>query len=798
MSNYNLTNQEISSSFQQVMQHDKPTGLIYDGTGSLIENLSVTSSEAIHATTASYAENAANPQWTSIQNKPSGLVSGAAQVDALLPSGTVSGSTQVLGGTNIVSSSAQVKDFLPSGTVSGSTQITDGSTIVSGSYVSSIIAGSNISIDQASGNVTINSTTTASADWNNLTNKPAGIVSGSSQIDVSLTTGNLTSSRIDGQVASALSASYALTASVLLGSIESASYADNALSASHAEHSDTTQEVIINVKNTSGGTLTVGTPVYATGVTGDNINVEPAVNSSASTMPAIAVIQQELSNNQVGEATVQGKLIGVDTSGFTAGRNIYVHNGDFTDTKPTGSALIQNIGVVGKVNASEGEIIIQGSGRSNDVPNIQEGYAWVGDGSGVPQAVATSSFEGGTIDTGSFATTGSNTFIGNQIISGSVFTKDVSPGPATAFRIDAGGASPVLEINNSALATITGTDYVINGDGVVNGNSTITGNTTQNGAGLISGSLIVQDASGAGPTNIFDVDNTTNTVIGVSNPSLAGITGTEVVINTQNGDTRFDGGSSSKVESFLPLIVTSSNASSIFKDAQAGPATSFAVNDGTNNVLQIENAALAGIVGSSLSVTGNSAFSGNQTVTGKQVVSDILEVTGSTGQAVNIKDAQAGPGTMFTINDGSSNVFNVNNNALAGITGESLSFAGKSHFTQDVKFSSKISSTVGTVSIASSTASIDFSSTQMNVLTLPSSGNTHIIGTNQGDGQVVNVLVKSTGNTATVTLDSTILQPSGSEYTSTPLNGGRDILTLTTYDYSTSSETYLINVTNLV
>ena len=49
MSNYNLTNQEISSSFQQVMQHDKPTGLIYDGTGSLIENLSVTSSEATHA-----------------------------------------------------------------------------------------------------------------------------------------------------------------------------------------------------------------------------------------------------------------------------------------------------------------------------------------------------------------------------------------------------------------------------------------------------------------------------------------------------------------------------------------------------------------------------------------------------------------------------------------------------------------------------------------------------------------------------------------------------------------------------
>jgi hypothetical protein len=492
----------------------------------------------------------------------------------------------------------------------------------------------------------------------------------------------------------AISSSYAVSAS-------HAEFADSATSASHAEHSDTTQEVIINVKNTSGGPLTIGTPLYATGVTGDNINVSAADYNSSSTMPAIAVLQETLGNNASGEATVSGKIIGVNTAGFTAGRNIYVTDGGFTDTRPTGSSvLVQNIGVVGKVNASEGEIVIQGSGRSNDLPNIQDGYLWVGNGSGLAEAVATSSIVT-DVDTGSLATTGSNTFNGSQIISGSVtvsdpsstafivqsgpndttpviieggfngttkFTnssirgidtyggnklsgsfgivglasgygvlnantgssnsakvylgnatpaggiyrsfesigasgltnlrgdtvkvqgsaslesgvsmtvygdvtasgtisygtsvlnnssniisgsttlQDISPAPGTTFAVKAGGASSVLEINNSALGTITGTDYVLNGNSIVNGNSTINGNTTTNGTVLVSGSLYAQDASGAGPTNIFDVDQTTNTVIGVSNAALAGITGLEVVNNIQYGDFMVTNASGSRIK----------------------------------------------------------------------------------------------------------------------------------------------------------------------------------------------------------------------------------------------------------
>ncbi len=284
--------------------------------------------------------------------------------------------------------------------------------------------------------------------------------------------------------------SFALTGSLVVSAsyAVSASQAENAntsISASHALHSDTTQEVIINVKNTSGVELVKGTPVYATGVTGDNINIASASNDSSNTMPAIAVLGETLTNNQSGVGVVSGKIIGVDTDGFTAGRNIYVNtNGDYTQTKPTGTKLIQNIGVVGKVNASEGEIVIQGSGRSNDLPNIQDGYLWVGDGSGVPQAVATSSIVT-DVDTGSLATTGSNTFNGNQTISGSLNVQDTNA-PMT-------GISLTNALGTGKVQIIPGGDFVTTFN-----EASLTGIDTYAGSTLSGSWGEVGDITGAG------------------------------------------------------------------------------------------------------------------------------------------------------------------------------------------------------------------------------------------------------------------------------------------------------------
>ena len=313
MANYNLTNQPISASFQQLLQKDNDTNYLVDGTGSIVDSLEITGS-----LTASFFKG----DGSALTNLP---------LDDT--------------GSFLVTSSFDT----------GSREQTF--TKADGTTYTNLIPGGGGSSDTGS------------------------LITTASVSDATITFTKGDASTFDITV-------------------------DNVTSASHAEHSDTTQEVIINVKNTSGGTLAIGTPVYATGVTGDNINVSAADYSSASTMPAIAVLQEELTNNASGEATVTGKIIGVDTSGFTAGRNIYVNgSGTFTDTKPTGSNLIQNIGVVGKVNATEGEIIIQGSGRSNDLPNITDGYGWFGNSDGVPTAQTTASFAKTDID---------NTFSGPQ------------------------------------------------------------------------------------------------------------------------------------------------------------------------------------------------------------------------------------------------------------------------------------------------------------------------------------------------------------------------------------------------
>ena len=105
--------------------------------------------------------------FNGITDKPT-LVSGSSQITFLsigsIPSGLVSGSSQVLSGTGIWSGSAQ----LPSGVVSGSSQITYGS-------ISGIPGG----IVSGSSQITFGS----------ISSIPSGLVSGSSQITLSSTTG---------------------------------------------------------------------------------------------------------------------------------------------------------------------------------------------------------------------------------------------------------------------------------------------------------------------------------------------------------------------------------------------------------------------------------------------------------------------------------------------------------------------------------------------------------------------------------------------------------------------------------
>ena len=331
-------------------------------------------------------------------------------------------------------------------------------------------------------------------------------------------------------VTTAQTASYVTTAQTAsyVETSQTASYVVNALTTASAEFAEITftkgdgstfqiettpRQVIETVKNLESGTLVKGTPVYASGSTGNAIHIYAASASLSSRMPAAYILNEDLTSGQEGEGLLLGFINGVDTSAFASGDVVYVGaNGGYTNVKPTGSNLIQNLGKVIISDAVNGSGVISGAGRSNDVPNIQEGYVWVGDSNGVATPTATSSIQNvvsssyastasyvenaqtasyidatnidGTVTSASYALTASHAQGGDGTFSGSFsgsFEGDGSgltnvPGffeeTPNAIKLDSGSTTrDVLEINTTTANTFTGT-YSL-GNIVVGGGNTL-------------------------------------------------------------------------------------------------------------------------------------------------------------------------------------------------------------------------------------------------------------------------------------------------------------------------------------
>ena len=257
---------------------------------------------------------------------------------------------------------------------------------------------------------------------------PAGVVSGSSQIILQDTTGDLSGSRIDGAVALATNSTYA----------------DN---------------TIVYGKNLHSTTIAKGTPLFFTGSgTGGNlVGILPADAGNPLLMPAGGVAGETIAVGEEGIILLDGFINEVDTTLFAAGDEIYVGvGGGYTNVPPTGSAnLIQKLGNVEK-SAVNGSGVIQMDGEARGLPNLQSGYAWVGDGNDVPQAVATSSFAGDSFP-----------YIGDAQITGSL---SVSKTIESQIYINPQTLSGSLTIPTEKNAMVIGT-VSVDGTVVIEGNS---------------------------------------------------------------------------------------------------------------------------------------------------------------------------------------------------------------------------------------------------------------------------------------------------------------------------------------
>jgi len=147
--------------------------------------------------------------------------------------------------------------------------------------------------------------------------------------------------------------------------------------------------VEIECKNTSGSTITKGTPVYQTGTVGATSAIEVAPADalySTNKNPAIGLLKTDLINNAFGFVVVTGELLNITTSPIdgvvpTTGDKVFLKSGGgLTLTKPTGEGNgIQNLGLIGKVAiGGAGSITVSSIMRTNDVPNLPTGRTWVG------------------------------------------------------------------------------------------------------------------------------------------------------------------------------------------------------------------------------------------------------------------------------------------------------------------------------------------------------------------------------------------------------------------------------------
>jgi hypothetical protein len=632
-----------------------------------------------------------------------------------------------------------------------------------------------------------------------------------------------------------------------------------------------------NIRNREATPILKGTPLFASGSTGDNVDVYIADAGNPLRMPATLIAgDTTLAAGGTGRAIIIGHIEGVDTTGYPAGTQVYVAvGGGWTATRPTGSATpVQPLGIVTRQGNNGMGIVL--TELPNSLPNIQTGYAWVGDGTNQPVAVPTSSFGGGgTINTGSFATTGSNTFVGTQNIKNSLIIEDPT-NQLIYTQLDQNSVNGLFQfyqaggngyqfnnnvqitgdltaslqegyvwVGDSSGRTTTVATSSFGGGGTINtGSFATTGSNTFVGNQFISSSDIFLTGSGGSFVNIFQnspgeptsairfYSGSTIDQIGRGGQIRVGGNGTSInigsfgagqtslvdfdFINLQtlfsqnlrvvgSKDFRVVGSGSDEFSSIGPrgTISLSSGSSDIVFNAAQIPFGTETVNYNTINragddkriILDIYN--LESTLALNITATGSfiQDFSPvtnvNENAIKLQPYSNYQR-----GQVTILRDLDVSGSTSITgtltssLQQGYVWVGNANGRTTTvptssfGGGGSAFPFTGDAQISGSLGVTGSMSGFVNTLSVASSTASVNFNDGNMFTLTLPTGSITHITPTNIKRGQTINIQINqpNDASTGSVSFSSNVLFAGGADYQSTATGSAIDLLTFISLD----------------
>ena len=288
-------------------------------------------------------------------------------------------------------------------------------------------------------------------------------------------------------------------------------------------------------KGQAGEALSAGDPVYISGISGNTTVVSKADANDASKMPAFGIIDASVSANATCQVLTFGEMHNLDTSAFSEGDELYVSNtGTLTTAIPSGeSSQIQKIAKVTRSHASAGGIFIMGAGRSNAVPNLDNGDIFIGDGTNHATTTSLNTAVNALTLTNYLPLSG-GAMTGNITTSGTFDGRDVSVDGAKLDGIATGADVTLNEIS-------AGTNVTISAGGVISSTASgglahvVDDTTPQLGGNL---DLNSHDITGTGNLNFTGSVTLSGTVDGrdvaADGTKLDGIEASADVTDTAN------------------------------------------------------------------------------------------------------------------------------------------------------------------------------------------------------------------------------------------------------------------------
>jgi hypothetical protein len=182
----------------------------------------------------------------------------------------------------------------------------------------------------------------------------------------------------------------------------------------------------------------------------------------------------------------------------------------------------------------------------------------------------------------------------------------------------------------------------------------------------------------------------------------------------------------------------------------------------------------------SQSFTGSLVDNVSPTTTGIPPVRHVISITSASYAALAVKDVN----TLYVVSGSSIT-------GSGGTSTPTFPFSGSAQITGSLGVTGSLKGNFVSMSIASSTASMDVSAANFFVLGVPT-GTTHLTVSNVQNPQTINMLLKTVSGSI-LTFGPNILQSSGSFFTASSATTSQDVLTFIAFD---TTSLYMVGLNN--